>query len=94
MVKDSVEKAIRLAEYFLVNMNKAIKILCPETPIDRLIPLHQKLYAALEESFSTKVAITTGEKLDMKEGAVKQFLGRNVEVLFNALGRGKYEKMY
>jgi hypothetical protein len=33
-------------------------------------------------------------KLNMNEGAVKAFLGRNTKTLFNAIERGKYEKIY
>jgi hypothetical protein len=52
--KDNMRRAIRLTEYFFRNMNKALKILAPETPVDKLNALHSKLYLKLPETFSTK----------------------------------------
>lgn len=90
----TIEKAIRLTEYFLGNMHKAIKLLVPETPVDKLSELHKKLYDSLSESFSTKTAVKTGEQIGMTEGAVKMFLKRGINKIFNQLGTGEYSKIY
>lgn len=90
---NSMERAIRLTEYFLGNMSKAIKILAPETPVDRLRPVWQKFYAALPVAFETATAIKVGAGMKLNDGTVKSFLSRNKD-LFISLGPKKYEKVY
>lgn len=94
VMPETMERAIRLTEYFLGNMHKASKILIPETPVDKLQGIHAELYAALPEAFTTKTAIEIGEKLKMKPENVKMFLTRNLKVLVNKIERGSYEKMF
>lgn len=90
----SMEKAIRLTEYFLGNMHKAIKLLVPETPVDKLSDHHKSFYAALPEVFSTKTAIGIAELNNITIGACKMFLKRNINKLFNQTGIGEYSKIY
>lgn len=93
----SMERAIRLTEYYLGMMNKVTKFLVPDSPVDRLQDLNKKLYDILPELFSTKKAIELGASLNIKEAAVKVFLGRNLKgknPIFKQLGRGEYEKIY
>lgn len=90
---NNVERAIRLTEYFLANMHKAIKILSPETPVDKLQAPYDKLYAALPVTFSLKNAIKIGIDLGLKEATVKTFFIRNKD-LFIQPERGIYEKIY
>ncbi len=90
----SMERAIRLTEYFLGNMHKAGKLLTPETPIDKLQDIYQQLYEALPESFSTKSFIQVAVTLGIKEGSAKVFLGRQEGKLFQKMERNVYEKMF
>lgn len=93
----NVERAIRLTEYFLGNMNKAIKILAPESPADRLQPHWQDLYGQLPEVFSTKTYTEIGVSLSISPGSLKSFLSRSSQGdkrLFSKIEGGKYEKLY
>jgi len=90
----SMDRAIRLVEYFLGNMHKATKILAPETPVDKLSGTHKKVYDELPAAFSQKQAIQIGNLNGLKESAVKMFLIRGIKTLFTVIERGKYEKNY
>lgn len=90
----SLERAIRLTEYFLANMHKATKLLAPETPVDKLSETQKKFYDELPAAFSQKQAIATGSKLGLKESAVKMFLNRGNKTIFTVIDRGKYEKTF
>jgi hypothetical protein len=92
--ESSMERAIRLTEYFLGNMHKATKLLAPETPVDKLSEVHKKLYDQLPTAFTAKSAIQIGERLGLKESAVKMFLNRAAKTVFTVIERGKYEKMF
>lgn len=94
VTENNMEKAIRLTEYFLGNMQKAVKLLVPETPVDKLQKPHSELYAGLGEAFTTKAAIAVGETCGMTAGAVKMFLKRQITKLFNQTGTGEYTKIY
>lgn len=90
----NMEKAIRLTEYFLGNMQKAVKLLVPETPVEKLQKPHIDLYNGLGEAFTTKTAVAVGETFGMSPGAVKMFLKRQINKLFNQTGVGEYSKIY
>lgn len=90
----SMAAAIRLTEYFLGNMNKAIKILAPETPADKLQGNWEKLFNQLPANFSTKTIVTMAGILGIKEGSCKVFLLRQEGKLFRKLERGEYEKLF
>ena len=89
----SMERAIRLTEYFLGNMHKAGKILMPETPLDKLQDNYRNLYDAVPQSFSSKSFIDLAITFDIKEVAAKVFLSRQIDKLFEKVGRNLYEKM-
>jgi hypothetical protein len=89
----SMDRAIRLTEYFLGNMHKATKILNPETPVDKLTGVYAELYLRLPAAFTTKILMDTGRNLKMKDGSIKTFFFRN-KALFTELQKGKYEKTY
>jgi hypothetical protein len=72
----SMERAIRLTEYFLGNMNKAMKILTPVTPIDKLTGINEKFYNSLPEQFSALKAIEIGHELKMKDNNIRSILLR------------------
>lgn len=90
----SMERAIRLTEYFLGNMYKAIKLLTPETPVDKLKEPYDLIYKKLPEIFTTKTIVEMGKERNLTEAQVKMFLQRNNKKLFNTLKRGEYEKLY
>jgi len=94
VMRETMERAIRLTEYFLGNMNKAIKILAPETPVDKLKEPYAALYRELDATFSTKTFLEKGAKHGLKASAMKMFLNRNIKVIFLKLDQGSYEKMY
>lgn len=89
----SMEKAIRLTEYFLENMLKSIKVLIPESPVDKLQPHYEAFYSKLPQLFKLKTAIEIGASIGIKEASVKAFMSRNKE-LFDQIERGSYEKKY
>lgn len=91
--ESTIEKAIRLTEYFFGHMLKALSLLAPESPIEQMKPLHQELYNKLPKFFSTRTAIKIGSEIRMKESAVKVFINRNKE-LFRQVSTGEYEKLY
>jgi len=93
VTQGAMEKAIRLTEYFLDNMLKAMKILTPESPVDKLLPAQQLLYNKLPQAFKLKTAIEIGESIGIKEATVKTFINRQKE-LFSQIARGSYEKTY
>lgn len=90
----AMEGAIRLTEYFLGNMNKAIKILAPETPADKLQGNWDKLFKDLPSNFTTKTIVTMAGNLGIKESNCKVFLLRQEGKLFRKLERGEYEKLF
>lgn len=93
----AMEQGIRLTEYFLGNMYKAIKILTPETPVDKLSSPYDELYRMLPDTFTTKTAIQIGSNININEGGVKMLLSRNcngAKKIFNQIERGKWEKLY
>lgn len=93
----SIERAIRLTEYYLGNMYKAIKILTPDSPADKLQNPYDLFYQELETAFTTKTSIELGKKFGLKDANVKMFLNRNSkgqQSLFNQVERGKWEKLY
>lgn len=90
----SMERAIRLVEYFLGNMYKAIKILTPETPVDKLKPPYDDFYNQLPQIFTTKTAIELGVTFGLKDAQVKMFLQRQNKKIINTIDRGRYERIY
>lgn len=93
ILSTSMERAIRLTEYFLGNMQKAVKILNPETPLDKLPDNYRRLYDQLPYSFTAKTLVTMAVTLGIKEGTSKVFLIRQAGKLFEKIGRNNYEKM-
>jgi hypothetical protein len=93
----SMERAIRLTEYYLGMMNKVTKFLTPDSPADKLQEPYKTLYSQLPEMFSTKVATEIAEELKIKSSTIKTWITRNIsgkQSLFKQLSRGEYEKIY
>ena len=93
----SMERAIRLTEYYLGMMNKVTKLLTPESPIDKLIKPYSDIHNELPEIFTTKTAIDISAKYNIKDKAIKAWIARNTSgktAIFRQLGRGEYEKIY
>lgn len=72
----SMERAIRLTEYFLGNMHKSMKILAPATPLDRLSGNLLALYKGLPANFSMKTAIEIAATLNLKADYTRVVIGR------------------
>ncbi|TKC01243.1 DUF3987 domain-containing protein [Pedobacter cryotolerans] len=72
----SMENAIRLTEYFFANIHKAMKILSPNSPLDRLNDTQMKLYKSLPVSFSNATATEIAKKLNIKEATCRVYLVR------------------
>lgn len=89
----SMNGAIRLTEYFFANMHKALKLLSPETPIDKLSDQYQEIYRKLPAMFTTKTLVTLASDSGIKDSAAKMFLMRNINKLFAKLANGEYEKL-
>jgi len=89
----SMNGAIRLTEYFFGNMHKALKLLSPETPLDKLTEQWAKIYELLPTCFSSQTFVTLATTNGVKQGAAKMFLQRNTKKLFNLINRGEYEKI-
>lgn len=72
----SMERAIRLTEYFFGNMHKSMKILAPESPVDKVTGVMLDLYNSLPRSFSTAAVIKAGELFKIKENYCRVLLRR------------------
>lgn len=92
IMQDSMERAIRLTEYFFANMNKALKLLNPETPIDTLKAPYDKIYAELPTYFSVKAGVLIADKYKVKEATFKMFLHRQKDLFKKGNEYGTYEK--
>lgn len=90
----TMERSIRLTEYFLGNMHKASKILTPDSPLDKLVKPWNELYAALPPSFTIKTLSTTAVLFGVKESAARMFVTRGKDKLFTQTDRNSYEKMF
>ncbi len=93
----NMERAIRLTEYFFVNMNKALKILIPETPADKLQAPYDKIYAQLPNNFTMKTVIAIAATFSIKESTIKSFVRRNTGFknnIFIEISRNSYEKAF
>ena len=93
IMQDSMERAIRLTEYFFANMNKALKLLDPETPIDSLKPPYDKIYFELPEIFTMKSGIFIADKHKVKTSAFKMFVLRQKDLFKKGTDIGVYEKI-
>ncbi len=90
--------AIHLTEYFFANMTRALKILAPEGPVDKLSDIQAKFYKALPNVFTIKTAIGIGEKMEIPKGTVEGFISKGTlpgdKKIFDKIKRGEYEKVY
>ena len=90
----SMERAIRLTEYFLGNINKILKILSPESPADKLDPKWKAIYDELPENFTTKTIVTVSMAKGNSPAVTKVVLGRWTGKLVQKTNRGEYEKIF
>jgi Protein of unknown function (DUF3987)/Bifunctional DNA primase/polymerase, N-terminal len=97
---ETMDKAIKLTEYFFSDMNKTFKFLAPESPADKLQPPYSSLYYSLNSEFSTANAVELGKKLKIPEASVRGFLTKNLvgaggssKKLFLKKKHGCYEKV-
>ena len=96
----NMERSIRLIEYFLGNMYKSMKVLAPETPVDKISGNNLKFYKALPNSFTNKTAITIAKEFGIKDNNCRVLLTRwsgKADNLLTKSGEQKnatYEKIY
>lgn len=90
--RSCMEKAIRLTEYFLGNMHKALKILAPESPTDKLTDNWKTLIEKMPDEFTTTEWVTMAQTMKITQSAAKSFLNRS-NTIFRRVARGEWEKM-
>jgi hypothetical protein len=87
--KESVEKAILLIEYFRMTALNVQGIMNEESlTTQQLAILHQ-----LPSQFTTAEGLDLADKAGMKERAFKDFLSRNIGILFKRERHGEYTKI-
>ena len=74
--RSSMERAIRLTEYFLGNMHKSMKILAPASPLDKISGNLLQFYKALPPNFSMKTAIEISGTYKLKPDYTRVVIGR------------------
>lgn len=72
----SMERAIRLTEYFLGNMHKSMKILAPVSPTDKLPDQLSTFYKSLPPVFSAQTAVTIAGNFNIKDNYCRVMLRR------------------
>ena len=87
-----MERAIRLTEYFLRNMDKALRLLAPSDDTLKLKEPYATLYQKLPEKFEFGNGFVFADSLGIKSGTFKSWLSRNKN-LFVSTERGHYEKV-
>jgi len=89
LIKESVEKAILLTEYFRMTALNVQGIMNEESlTTQQLAILHQ-----LPNLFTTAEGLELADKEGMKERAFKDFLSRNIGILFKRERHGEYSKI-
>ena len=87
--RESVEKAILLTEYFRMTALNVQGIMNEESlTTQQLAILHQ-----LPSQFTTAEGLDFADKAGMKERAFKDFLSRNIGILFKRERHGEYTKI-
>ncbi|HEX8332374.1 MAG TPA: hypothetical protein VF622_07105, partial [Segetibacter sp.] len=92
ITKDTVEKAIVLAEYFKKTGVKVAESLSNFDPTDKLPELKKLIYTKLPASFTTEEARAVAEKFDMPERTLKNWL--KDKVYFKHLKHGHYQRLF
>lgn len=88
---EAMEGALKLLAYFEATARKVHFQLFEANAVDRLPPLKARVYAALEERFTTGDGIKIAEKLGMSASGFKRLL--NDGKLFRKDGHGKNLKL-
>ena len=86
----TVERAIKLTEFFRANALKVYDRLQNDNPVDRLTRDKQKVYEALPSTFKTADGIAIAERLGMKDRTFKRLL--KDKNLFEKMSHCMYEK--
>jgi hypothetical protein len=100
VTSSAMDRAIRLTEYFLGNMLKSMKILAPESPLDKLSDTMSNFYKSLPQSFTMKTALEVGQKIRLKPNNIRVTIGRWADrknQILSKIGEQKnssYEKMF
>lgn len=89
---ESVQGALKLAEYFKNSAIKIHSILTNANPLDKLPADKQNLYNALPEYFTTNEGVEVAESMAISERTFKYFIASRD--LFHKQKRGEYEKRF
>lgn len=89
---ESVQGAIRLADYFNHTALQVRSILADDSPLSKLPMNKQKLYNKLPDEFATKEGVEIALKNGIRERTFKRFLSD--KRLFSQNTWGNYEKLY
>ncbi|APG65926.1 hypothetical protein LPB136_11370 [Tenacibaculum todarodis] len=87
----SIEKAIKLAEYFRMTAIKVYDKISPSSPLDSLPKNKADLYKALPKKFKRSEVLPIIEEHNIKGGTINRFLSNN-ELFIRLDGNGNYEK--
>ena len=87
----SIEKAIKLAEYFRMTAIKVYDQISPSSPLDSLPKNKADLYKALPKKFKRSEVLPKMEEHNIKGGTINRFLSNN-ELFIRLDGNGNYEK--
>ncbi|THD66825.1 DUF3987 domain-containing protein [Robertkochia marina] len=88
---ETVEKALKLVEYFRNTAIKAYKVISNEDPVSNLDRTKAALYEALPSIFDTAQGVEVADCYKIPERSFKRLL-KNKE-LFVRVSHGKYEKL-
>lgn len=91
---DTVEKAIRLAQYFRAQSLKVFARIHESSPVDKLPADRREIYEALPSEFLTKEGVEVARNREMSVRTFKDFLRRGTGTLFEKVSHGKYAKNY
>lgn len=93
----NMERAVRLTEYFLGNMQKALNFLAPNSPLDKMPEKWKKIYHSLPAMFTVKGVELYLFQNKINKASFKTWLLRmseGTEKIFSQQTRGTYEKIY
>ena len=89
---ESVQRAIKLVEYFKNSAVKVHSIVDSASPLDKLPTDKQAIYNALPDSFTTNEGVKVADGMGMAERTFKYFISNRD--LFHNPKRGEYEKRF
>lgn len=89
-----IESAIKITEYFFNNAIKVHSVIHKINPIEKLTIKQKELYESLDDNFKTKNVVENSKELKIPERTAKDFLSKNINILFKKIEQGKYRKIH